>query len=90
MIIINIFGGSTSVIISKHLDAQDRLSPVGGAITGLFFGLAFYPRPNTGSAFKCKVIGTIMLVSFVSIFLALLLFEDVERAKNIYISKPCV
>jgi hypothetical protein len=26
----------------------------------------------------------------VSIFLALLLFEDVERAKNIYISKPCV
>ena len=84
MIIINIFGGSTSVIIEENPLELDYCSPVGGAITGFFFGLAFFPRPNTGSAFKCKVMGIIMLCSFLSIFFELLLFGDVTTAQSNY------
>lgn len=51
---------------------SDYLGHLGGAIYGLLFGMAFYPRPRDESGKKSRLIGFAMFTSMCILMIALL------------------
>mgnify|MGYP003791097451 CR=1 FL=1 len=50
----------------------DQMGHIGGAITGLVWGMAFFPRVRTDSGRKLKMIGLVGVLGFFVLFTALL------------------
>jgi len=73
MIIMNLmlFGGGSED------GGTDTLGHIGGAITGLFWGMAFFPRVKSSYAHKMRLAGLCLTSSFFILFGCLLfLFLD--------------
>ena len=68
MIILNL----TIVGSSNRVYATDTYGHLGGALTGLIWGLAFFPRVKNPQSMKLKKIGRIIVISYFFLFTLLL------------------